>query len=315
MPLDPQLKAILDQAAASGAAPFHTLSPAEARRTLEQMFGAFRGEPAAVAKCEDRGIPGPGGEIPVRIYTPAGTPPFGVLVFLHGGGWVLGNLETHDATCRSLTNLARCVTMAVDYRLAPEHKFPAAVDDAYAAACWAVENAAKIGGDPNRVAIGGDSAGGNLAAVVTLIARERGKPKLACQMLNYPAVDYGMETQSSKAFSDGYFLSGADMEWFWRHYLRSQDDRRNPSACPMKAQSLAGLPPAIVVTAEFDPLRDEGEAYAVRLREAGVPVTLRRFEGLTHGFISMAAASERSQRAAVEIASILGEFLANKTSR
>ncbi len=297
--LDPQMKAVLDQAAAAGGKPFHQMTPAEARRAADAMFAAFRGEPAEVGKVEDRRIPGPAGEIPVRIYTPAGSGPFGALVYFHGGGWVIGNIETHDAPCRQLTAGAGCVTVSVDYRLAPEFKFPAGPDDCYAATKWVADNARSLNVDPSRLAVGGDSAGGNLAASVALMARDRGGPKLVFQLLIYPATDCADDTPSQREFaqvSPDYILSRTDMEWFWGHYL-GPDDKTNPIACPARASSLAGLPRAFVLIAEVDPLRDEGEAYAEALRKAGVSVNLKRYDGVCHGFFSMASMIGKGRQA------------------
>jgi acetyl esterase/lipase len=304
MPLDPQVKTLLDQVAAMGAPELHTLSVAEARVALAAM-AALQGEPQSVARVENRALPGPAGEIPVRIYSPAGHAPLPVLVYFHGGGWVLGNLDSHDGVCRSLANAAGCIVVSVDYRLAPEHKFPAAADDSYHATLWVAANAAAIGGDPNRVAIGGDSAGGNLTAVVALIARDRGKPALVHQLLIYPATDAAYDTASCRENAAGYFLTKDAMHWFWNHYLPSTDRGREPYASPLRAESLQGLPPALVITAEFDPLRDEGEAYAARLREAGVPVTLTRYDGMVHGFFGMGALLDQAKTAVAEAAGAL----------
>ena len=300
MQIDPQMKAILDQAAAAGGKPFHDMSPADARQAIETMFAAFRGQPREVAKIEDRKIPGPAGQIPVRVYTPRGNGPFGVLMFFHGGGWVIGNIETHDVLCRDLTDGAGCVTVSVDYRLAPEHKFPAAPDDCYAATKWVAENARALNVDANRIAVGGDSAGGNLAAVVSQMARDKGGPKIACQLLIYPATDCANETPSQREFTkDGYILSRGDMEWFYGHYLTAKD-KTNPYACPGVAKNLAGLPPAFVLTAEIDPLRDEGEAYAEALRKAGAKVKAKRYNGVCHGFVSMASMIDLGKQAVAE---------------
>src|ERR1700736_5072978 len=242
MQLDPQMKAILDQAAAAGAQPFHTMTPAQARAAIDTMFQAFRGQPKEVAKSEDRKVPGPAGDIPVRIYTPTGSGPFGALVYFHGGGWVIGNIETHDVTCRDLTHGTPCVTVSVDYRLAPEHKFPAGPEDCYAATKWVADNARSLNVDPNRIAVGGDSAGGNLAAAISLMARDRGGPKIAYQLLIYPATDAGLDTPSQRQFQDdGYILSKKDMIWFWGHYLNGDKDKTNPYACPAEAGSLRGF--------------------------------------------------------------------------
>ena len=297
--LDPQMKAVLEQAAAAGGKPFHQLTPGEARKAIDAMFAAFRGTLIEVGKVEDRKIPGPASQIPVRIYSPAGSGPFGALVYFHGGGWVIGDLATHDDTCRRLTAGAGCVTISVDYRLAPEHKFPAGPEDCYAATKWVADNARSLNLDQNRLAVGGDSAGGNLAAAVALMARDRGGPKLDFQLLVYPATDCADDTASQREFAEAspdYLLSRADMEWFWGHYL-GPDDKKNPIACPSLAKSLANLPSAFVLTAEVDPLRDEGEDYAEGLRKAGVNVKLKRYNGVCHGFFSMASIIDKGRQA------------------
>ena len=301
MPLDPQAKAVLDQFASMGGQQLHEMSVAQARELILGMV-ALAGEPESVARIENRTVPGPAGQIPVRIYTPVGTAPFPVLVYFHGGGWVIGNLDTHDGICRSLANRVGCLVVSVDYRLAPEHRFPAAPEDCYAATRWLAEHAGSLGGDKGRIAVGGDSAGGNLAAVVALMARDRGGPKLAFQLLVYPATDTDFETRSYRENSEGYFLTRADMVWFWNHYAPRDEDRRNPYAAPLRAASLRGLPPALVITAEFDPLCDDGNAYAARLREDGVPVRLSQQDGLIHGFFQMGAVIDRG-RASVDEAS------------
>ena len=306
MPLDPQARAVLDQMAAAGGPPLNTLSAAQAREVMIAL-ATMGGDPEPVGRVEDREATGPNGAIPVRIYTPTGGGPFPVLVYFHGGGWVLGSIETHDTVCRSLANAADCVVVSADYRLAPEHKFPAAADDCYAATHWVTANAASFNADPERIAVGGDSAGGNLAAVVALMARDRGEPALAYQLLIYPATDYLPDTPSYRENAEGYLLTRDDMVWFWNHYLRDEADGKNPYASPLRAASLRGLPPALVITAEFDPLRDEGEMYAARLREAGVAADVIRYDGMIHGFVSMAAVLERGrdavQRAAAELRS------------
>jgi acetyl esterase len=266
-------------------------------------MGAMGGEPETVGNVEDREIPGPEGNIPVRIYTPEGNGPFPVLVFFHGGGWVIGNIETHDVVCRSLTNQAGCITVSVDYRLAPEHKFPAAPEDCYAATQWVVANAVTFNGDLARVAVGGDSAGGNLAAVVALMARDRGGPKLVYQLLIYPATDYYLPgTQSIKDNAEGYFLTRDDMIWFIDHYLSGEEDTKHPYAFPLKAGDLSGLVPAMVITAEFDPLRDEGEMYAFQMQQAGVAVTARRYDGTIHGFVSLSGMIDLGKQALADAA-------------
>ncbi len=296
MALDPQARALLDQVAAMGGLAFHRMSVAEARNTLAAAAG-MQGLQEAVARVEDRTIPGPQGDIPVRIYNPGGTGALPALVYFHGGGWVLGSLDMVDGICRSLANRAGCVVVSVEYRLAPEHKFPVAAEDSYAATRWVAAYAAALGVDPARLAVGGDSAGGNLAAVVALMARDRGGPTLVQQLLIYPVTDSALDTPSYLENADGYLLTKDAMAWFWNHYARAAADRSNPYAAPLRASSLQGLPPALVITAEYDPLRDEGEAYAARLRAAGVPIELTRYHGMIHGFFGMAGVLDQAKRA------------------
>ena len=296
MPLDAVVKVMLDQLAAQEGPAMFDVAP-EAAREMYKATSAAAGAPAPVENVEDRSIPGPGGEIPVRIYTPASTEPLPALVYFHGGGWVIGDLDTHDSICRTLTNSAQCVVVSVDYRLAPEHTFPAAIDDAYAATAWVADHAEEIGVDKRRIAVGGDSAGGNLAAVVALIARGKNAPRLVYQLLVYPITNYDFETASYRDNAEGYFLTRDAMKWFWAHYIRSEADGLDPRSSPLRADDLVGLPPALVITAEFDPLRDEGEAYAARLRDDGVPVTVTRYDGMIHGFWQMAALLQQSRDA------------------
>jgi len=286
MPLDPQAQAYFDQMAALNMPALHTLTP-EIIRQGTRMQLSLLGEPEPVAHVENRAIPGPAGEIPIRIYRPDDSGPLPVLVFFHGGGWVICDLDTHDPICRSLTNQARCMVVSVGYRLAPEHKFPAAPEDCYAAAQWVAQHAAELNGDPARIALGGDSAGGNLTAVVAQMARDRDGPPLIFQLMIYPATNFKAKTASKASNAQGYVLTYEDMLWFTNHYLKSEEDKQNPLASPMLAANLRGLPPALIVTAEYDPLRDEGEQYGERLKEAGVPVTISRYNGMTHGFLSM----------------------------
>ena len=294
--LDPQMKAMLDFANSQGPMFLRAETPEGAREKMQALLEARATEPPPVYRVEDRHVPGPHGQVPIRIYTSEGRMPKGVLVYLHGGGWVLGSIVTHDVLCRSIANAAGCIVVSVDYRLAPEHKFPAAPEDCYAATKWVAANAASFGGDPNRVAVGGDSAGGNLAIATALMARDRGGPNLVFQLLFYPAISAANDTPSQKEFDrDGFILSRADMEWFWNHYLNSAADRNNPLACPNKASNLAGLPPALVQTCSHDPLRDEGERYAEQMKKAGVKVTLTRYDGVTHGFVSFADALDQGK--------------------
>lgn len=304
MPLDPQTKAYLDQMEALNMPPLSALPPEMIRQGIALQYANEPvGEP--VAKVENRTIPGPAGEIPVRIYTPEGDGPFPILVFFHGGGWVICTLDTHDAPCRSLANGAGCVVVSVDYRLAPEHKFPAAPEDCYAATLWVAEHAAELNGDATRIAVGGDSAGGNLTAVVAQMVRDQGGPRLTFQLLIYPATDFTAQTLSKTENATGYFLTRDDMDWFEGHYLPSTEEKLNPMASPLLAQDLSNLPPALVITAEYDPLRDEGEQYGQRLQEAGVPVIVRRYDGLIHGFFNTASIIDKAREAVAESAQTL----------
>jgi acetyl esterase len=301
MPLDPQAQGFLEQLAAAGAPPLHELSVDDARQVIVELFGTNE-NPEPVGKVEDRMIPGADGEISVRVYTPEGTGPFPVLVYYHGGGWVIGNLDAYDPTCRALTNAVRCVVVSIEYRLAPEHKFPAAPEDCYAALQWVGANADGINGDPMRIAIGGDSAGGNLTAVVAQMSRDRGGVRPVYQLLVYPVTDHGYDTPSYRENADDYLLTKDAMVWFWNHYLGSESDGNSPLASPLRADNLRDLPPALVITAEFDPLRDEGEAYAAKLRDAGVPVMLTRYDGMIHGFFSLGAVLDQGKNAMAEAA-------------
>ena len=282
MPVDPQIQMLLTLSATLP--PLHTLSVEEARAQFAaRSFPGLR-EPE-IARVVNRDMQGPGGSLGLRVYTPLGTGPFPLMVFFHGSGFVVCSLDTHDVMCRNLCAGTGCVVVSVDYRLAPEAKFPAATDDCLAATCWAVANAAALGADPNRVLVAGDSAGGNLAAVTALRVRDEGGPKLLGQLLIYPVTDYYEPgTPSMMENAEGYGLGRAGMIWFWNHYLADPSDGANPHASPYRAVDLSGLPPALVVTAEYDPLRDEGEYYADRLRQAGVPTVAKRWDGMNHGF-------------------------------
>ena len=299
MPVDPQIQQVIDALAASDFGPVHAQSPAEARAQYLRMVETRGIRPAPVGAVEDRSIPGPAGDLPVRIYRPdLDAPTLPVLVYFHGGGHVIGNLDTHDAVARNLCNGAGCIVVSVDYRLAPEHKFPAAAEDAFAAVIWCAAHGAEIGIDPRRIAIGGDSAGGNLAAVAALMARDAGSPAIRLQVLIYPVTDYACDTESYRTYSGGYgMLDAPSMRWFRDHYLRGEADRLDWRAAPLHAGDLTGLPPALVLTAQCDVLHDEGEAYARRLRSAGVEVDHRDITGMIHGFFTMAPAIDGAVRA------------------
>ena len=311
MPVDPQIQQVIDALAASEFGPVHELTPAAARAQYERMVQARGIEPAAVGAVEDRSIPGPAGDLPVRIYRPgrdAGALP--ALVYYHGGGHVIGNLDTHDAVARNLCNGAGCVVVSVDYRLAPEHRFPAAAEDAFAALQWCAAKGAEMEIDPGRIAVGGDSAGGNLAAVAALMARDAGGPAVRLQVLVYPVTDYGCDTESYRTYAEGYgMLEAQTMRWFRDHYLRGETDRLDWRAAPLRTADLSGVAPALVLTAQCDVLHDEGEAYAGRLRAAGVGVEHRDCEGMIHGFFPMAPTIDGAVRAqALVCAALEGAF-------
>jgi len=302
MPLDPQAQQVIEQLAALGFPPPHTVSPEQARINARLRPRAAGPE---VARVENRRLPGPGYDIPVRLYTPAGAGPFPILVWFHGGGWVIGDLDMADPTARHLSVGAGCVVISVDYRLAPETKFPGAADDCYAATQWAATHATQLNGDPDRLAVGGDSAGGNLAAVVSLMARDRSGPGLVFQLLVYPVTQRDYTTSSYQSYAEGYLLSRDSMRWYWDHYLHHPADASNPYAAPLLAQDLRGLPPALVITAECDPLCDEGAAYARRLREAGVSTTYSCYDGMIHGFFGMPAVLDKGKQAIAEASAAL----------
>ncbi|PYO20927.1 MAG: acetyl hydrolase [Candidatus Rokuibacteriota bacterium] len=289
MALDPQAANVIDLIVKSGRPPYHQLTPKDARQMFRETRPASTPPAPQIGAVRDVLTEG-AQAIPLRVYRPPGVSDsrrLPVLVYFHGGGWVIGDLETHDVLCRQLTAEAGVSVIAVDYRLAPEHKFPAAADDAWAATRWIAAHAAELGVDADRLAVGGDSAGGNLAAVVALLAREAGGPRIALQILLYPVTDLVSESQSYADLADGYMLTRDSMRWFRAQYLAKEQDAADWRVSPLRAPSLVGLPPALVVTAGYDPLRDEGEAYARRLREAGVSVDAVSFGGMIHGFVPM----------------------------
>jgi acetyl esterase len=297
--LDPQAQQVCDLIVASGRPPFETLSPPEARKAYAASRPVLQPDPPAVAEVRSLTATAPAGAIPLRLYRGQGLPQESAqpaLIYFHGGGWVIGDLESHDQVCRALANAVPCIVVAVDYRLAPEHKFPAAAEDAIAATQWVADNAASLGIDARRLAVAGDSAGGNLAAVVSLDARDRGGPRIVHQVLVYPGTDMRMGWPSLERHAEQLPLTRASMRWFIAHYLRSAADATDWRASPLLAPSLKGLPPALVVTAGFDVLGDEGEAYAKALSAAGVAARHERFEGQIHGFLNMGRIMEDSGR-------------------
>lgn len=283
MPLDPYAQAFLADLARTAARPYSELGVVQAR---QQMIEASQqlGPPLAKVDSYDLSIPIQGAKLGLRLYRTR-PEPLPAVVFLHGGGWVMGNIDTHDVFCRDLAYTAGVAVVSVDYRLAPEHKYPTAVNDAYAALNYVHHRCEELGLLPGALAVAGDSAGGNLAAACALLSRDHGGPPIAMQVLIYPILDFDFSTTSYAQCGEGYFLTRAMMEWFWNQYLPNAEAGREPAASPLRAGRMHGLPPAVIITAEFDPLRDEGEAYARRLQDAGVPVILRRFEGTIHGFI------------------------------
>ena len=299
MTLDPQAAAYLEQGVAAGIPPMHTLSAQEARRQSDGRAAAQFGPVEPVASVSDLELAG----VRTRLYDPTpdqvDTP---MTVYLHGGGWVIGSIDTHDGVCRALANRAGCRVVSVDYRLAPEHRFPAALEDSWAVTRWALEQ-----GPP--VAVAGDSAGGGMAAVMALRARDAGLP-LALQVLVYPVTDHDLETASYRANGEGYGLTREGMRWFWDHYL-PDGDRSHPDASPLRASSLAGVAPALVLVCEYDPLRDEGIAYYERLREAGVRARLSVYEGMIHGFLRQPALIDRARDALDECGAAIAEAFAS----
>ena len=306
MPLDAQIESVMEQVAALGFPPSHTVSAQEARSNAKARP---RGKGPDVHKVEDIKIPSDAGPIPARIYTPSDETSLPVLVWFHGGGWVVGDLESADATARHLCNESSSVIISIDYRLAPETKFPGASDDCYTATQWVSENASSLNADPDKIAVGGDSAGGNLAAVVSLMARDKQGPNIGFQLLVYPVTEMNFNTKSYIDNAEGYQLSRDGMIWYWDHYLEDKEAANNPYASPMKAQSLQNLPPALIITAEYDPLRDEGKAYAERLKAEGVTTQYTMYSGMIHGFFGMASVVDKGRAAVKEAADAMRKAL------
>jgi len=314
MPLDPQAEVILGLIKQAGLPELWQLTPDQAREQY-RLRVAKLAHKQSIFSSADRRIPGAGSDLALRIYHPREAKArerFPVLVWLHGGGFVIGDLDTHDHACRALATQADCMVVAVDYRLAPESKFPAAVDDCMAALRWLALHAPEIGADPIRIAVGGDSAGGNLAAVCAILARNDGFPKLAHQLLIYPCTAPEPEMPSQRKFAEGYVLTRNAITWFYKNYVRSPRDYYDFRFAPLVAEDLSGLPPALVLVAGYDPLRDEGVAYATRLIEAGNRVTLANYEGVMHGFLLMGGALDVARRAIAECAAALKDAFASR---
>jgi acetyl esterase len=314
MPLDPDCLRVLDLLRETGLAPVEKLTPAEARSNYRRTRSLLQTQPPEVGEIRDLTAPGPAGPIPLRLYRGTGAAeggPCPALVYYHGGGWVIGDLDTHDSACRSIANAAGCVVIAVDYRLAPESKFPAAIEDCEAATRWIVAEAAGLGVDPARVAVGGDSAGGNLAAVMALRSRDGGLPPLCYQLLIYPATDLMMTQPAYQRFTQGLPLTSASTRWFADHYLCNQQDALDWRASPSRAASLIGVAPAFVLTAGYDPLCDEGQSYARRLALEGVRVTSMHAADQMHGYLTMGG----QVRATDTLMSVIGAMLRDAFSR
>jgi len=308
MPVDPQVQALLDEMRELGAKPFEELTVPEAREAA-WSFAALQGEPEEVASVEHTFICGPTAELPVRIYTPEGEGPFPALVYFHGSGWVVLNIEVCDTTMRALANSTGCVVVAVNYQKAPEHPFPAPFEDCWATTQWTFENAEALGIDPARIGVIGDSAGGNLAAAVTLRARDEGAPRIAFQALIYPAVEHGWDTGSAHENAEGYLLQRESMHWFWDHYIPDKSVADDWRVSPLKAADHSGLPPAFIATAEFDPLRDDGRAYHAKLHDAGVPSTYVEYDGMIHGFYWMQGIADGARSLHADLAEAIREVL------
>ncbi len=309
MPVDPEVQGILKQIEEAGGPPVSELTPDLAREAFAALV-PLQGEPEAVAKVEDREVRGPAGPIPVRIYRPAKAPSSSpALLFIHGGGWVIMDIESHDPICRAFANAVGCIVVAVHYRRAPEHRFPAAPEDCYAVLRWMADSADALGIDPSRIAVGGDSAGANLSAAMTLMVAERGGPPLAAQILHCPVTNQDFSPESYRENAEGYLLTTELMQWFWKHYLAQPSDGDNALASPLRAADLSRQPAALVQTAEFDPLRDEGRAYAQRLKEAGVAVRYDEIRGVVHDPWLMLGMVPKGRKALDEAAAFLRQHL------
>lgn len=312
MPLDPQAKALLDSIDASGVPPFNAFPPDKARAMYDKASELVRGTPAEPAAIDTIAIPGPAGELRAWVYRPNREQNLPLLVFFHGGGFTIGSLESHDVVCRGLCMEAACLVVSVDYRLAPEHKYPAAVEDCWAATRWVADNAASLGGDPSRLAVGGDSAGGNLAAVVCQEARAAGGPEILFQLLIYPGTEMRCSFPSHEKFGEGYRLTRDLIAWFYQHYFSAGDDIDHWRASPLNAEDCSGLPPALVLSAGYDPLQDEDRAYADKLAGAGVAVQYSHYPGMMHGFITMPGAIDKAKEAISECAAALRQAFDNR---
>ena len=305
MTLDPQAKALLDKIEQSDTPPYNTLPVQEARELYDRASELAQGQPPAPQSVSALKIPGPASELDALLYRPDESGKLPVLIYFHGGGYTIGSLKSHDCVCRTLCVEAHCIVISLDYRLAPEHKYPAAVDDCFTATQWIANNIHSLGGDGQRIAVGGDSAGGNLAAVVCIKAREAGAPVLVHQLLIYPGTDMSCSFPSHKTFGQGYRLTNELIDWFYQHYFEADSNKDSWLASPLNADDLSELPPAFVLSAGFDPLQDEDKAYADKLAQAGVPVKYSHYPGMLHGFIAMPGLFDKAREALSECAAEL----------
>lgn len=309
MPLHPRVEKLLSSLSQSGLKPIYETPLAEARSLMIET-SKLLGPPEPVFSIKDLTIPGPVGEILIRVYRPEGDA-LPVVVYFHGGGWVIGSVDSHDGYCRTVANASNAIVVSVEYRLAPEHGFPAAAEDAYAATKWVAENATTLGGKSGVIGVAGDSAGGNLAAAAALMARDRGGPDIGCQVLIYPITDCNFDTTSYVDFADDYFLTRQAMIWFWDQYCPDEADRKHPYVSPLRAETLSNLPPALILTAEYDPLRDEGETYAAELSKAGVEAQAIRYDGMIHGFTRRFQLLDEAEAALRETVNMIQSRLAD----
>lgn len=306
MELHPQIQQVLEWVRKAGYPDYSEMNPAEARAVFEKGAPTLDAKPEKMFRVENTKFAGPASDVPLRIYTPEeSSAPLPVVLWIHGGGFVIGGLNSYDGVCRAMAKQTGAILVSVDYRLAPEHPHPAAVEDSFAALQWVAANAATFGGDPNRIAVAGDSAGGNLAAVCAILARDHGGPKLARQILVYPATAADSESESHHLFAEGYLLTRRSILWFGKHHSGGQDHSGDFRYAPLIAKDLSGLAPALVIVAGFDPLRDEGIAYAHRLKDAGNPVDLLAFDGMVHGFFSLSGYVDAGKVAVSEVAKSL----------
>lgn len=311
MPLDEQVIDFMEKASTVKQPPIEKLTTEEARRTYLELNRFFEYDGPMLADIHDRLIPvGDDINIPIRVYKKLIKENQPIIIYYHGGGWVQGSIETHDALCRWLTYYSDCIVVSIDYRLAPEFPFPTAVHDAYASAKWIYEHASELGGDPHKISVAGDSAGATLATVVCMKAKESQDFKLVGQILYYPTIEFTFNTDSYNQFAEGYMLTKARMKWFANHYFQNNLEKANhPYASPILADDATGLPPALIITAEYDPLRDEGEAYAEKLKSAGVDVVCKRYAGMIHGFIRSASIIDKGKEAIIETSQFLKRIL------